>query len=63
MKLSEYSEVWSLALRVLRNQWVKMGKPAAKVSMAIAETELIAFGLSLKESECDETRARCVIFK
>ena len=55
--------VWSLVLRVLRNQWVNMGKPAAKVSMAIAETELIDFDLSLKESVCDETRARCVIFK
>jgi hypothetical protein len=40
-----------------------MGKPAAKVIMAIVETELIAFGLSLKESVRDDTRARCVIFK
>ena len=40
-----------------------MGKPAAKVSIAIVETELIVFGLSLNESENDDAMARCVIFK
>ena len=63
MKLSEYSAVWSLTLRVLRNQCTNMGKPAAKVIMAIVETELITFGLSLKEIAWDDTKARCVIFK